>query len=220
MASAAARTRGHGTIRSRDRQAERRCRSAIQARVRREALASATSGVQPSTSRGPRASQRRTAISLCGWMCSTCTIRAAVRLDRGRQVVDRDVDAGPRVQDAARSTASESSASHDEPGAVVDVQQVARLGPVAVDRADGSPSSERRVKIATTPPSPTERWNGPYVLNGRTTVVGRPYAWWYESVSASPADLRRRVRRGGLRRVSLADALRRASPGRRPCTCS
>ena len=29
------------------------------------------------------------------------------------------------------------------------------------------------MKIATTPPSPTERWNGPYVLNGRTTVVGQ-----------------------------------------------
>jgi hypothetical protein len=39
---------------------------------------------------------------------------------------------------------------------------------------NGSPASDRRVKIATTPPSPTERWNGPYVLNGRTTVVGSP----------------------------------------------
>ncbi len=42
------------------------------------------------------------------------------------------------------------------------------------------------MKIATTPPSPTERWNGPYVLNGRTTVVGSPYAWKYDSVRASP----------------------------------
>jgi hypothetical protein len=42
------------------------------------------------------------------------------------------------------------------------------------------------VKIATTPPSPKERWNGQYVLKGRTTVVGSPYAWKYDRVSASP----------------------------------
>ena len=91
-----------------------------------------TSGRQPRTSAAPRGSQRRTAISLCGWMCGDVDDPRRVRLDERGQLVDVDVRARAGVQDPAGRRVGHQRVG-DEPGAVLDVEEVARLGPIAVD---------------------------------------------------------------------------------------
>ena len=107
-----------------------------------------------------------------------------VGLDRGRELVDRDVRAGARVQDPPRRGIGEERVD-DEPRAVRGVQQIARLRPVAVDP-----------ELLAAKRQPREDRHDAALADGtleRSVRVERPddgrrqaEAWKYESVSASP----------------------------------
>ena len=165
------------------------------------------------------ASQRRTAISLCGWMCSTWTIRAGSgSIERGERV-DRDVRARPGVEDAPGRRVGDEGVAH-EPGAVAGVEQVPGLGPVAVDpellaeqRAAGEDRddpalADRALERPVRVERPDDR---------RRQAVGVAVA---DRVSASPAIFEAAYGEAGLRRVRPRRSPRAPWPGRRPCTCS
>ncbi len=188
------------------------------ARRRRGPRRGATSGRQPSSSAGQRG--RRSAgprSRSAGGCASTCTMRVGSGSTTAASSLTDTSTPGPGVEDPPVAASETQRVAH-EAGAVLGVQQVARLGPVAVDaqlladqrapREDGhDPALADR---ALERPVRVERPD-----DGRRQPVGVVV----ESVSASPASFEAAYGDAGLVGWSSSIPSGRR-PGRRPCTCS
>ena len=177
----------------------------IQSRTRPRPPGRSTSGRQPRVAAARRGSQRRTAISLCGWMWGTCTMRAGSGSMSAASSFTLTSWPGPALRIRPVAASARRGRGH-EPRAVLHVQQ-RRL----------SAWHRRRGRVAPDPAGcPGEDGHDPAFTDGalvRTVGVERPDDRRGQPVGVEVGhrerlarQLRRCVGRGGLRCVVLVDA--------------
>ena len=219
MASVSCRSWSSRRLRSGDRQPEGQPFGHPGARRGRGPRSSGTSGAQPSSSRGlARIAAQDRDLALRMDVLDVDDPRRRPARSRAASSLTETSAPVPALR-MPPIAASETSASHDEPGAVLDVQQVARLGAVAVDAqllAEQRAAGEDRDDAALADRALERAVRVERADDRRRQAVGVEV----RQGQRLAGQLRGGVRRGGLGRVGLADPRRRASPGRRPCTCS